>query len=594
MGHSFSFDTLPFFTHFSSGDRAAFLASSKECVYASGDLIDLRASHSLHIVVSGLFRPEGTLQRDESVLFGPGSLLGPLPFSDVTPRGTVKAVVASSVRVITLEDLYRILIGSYRTARGFIRVLSKSLVETSPIARDLAECRTRIVSVVGSKGAGKTISAVSLARALSKEGKTIILDMTLSGRSLFDYLQMKLLPPLSQKRAGAISDSFINERVSHSPAGFDLMNISSGSKVKIDSGIFSPVLFHLSRIYSYIVIDCGGMDDDILPAIDASDFVCAVAKKRQDVPKIRSFCDRHLTDGQGFFFCDNRFFAKRPFSESLMTLQKIPVDSDEGIIFELDEVLSGVAQAAQRISMRRELFLLSGAGFSSARYAGLCGVLPRDGSALVAAGSLPLLCTLLYLSAGGGRNGEKEVAAFFREEHIRAVTAPVFPDKWLLSSAPVRRAVEGIGHSLRAEQLMISVAAHMGRPGESDFLASTGAVRDLASASFCEPPLFEPVRAGRSLLCAPSSSAGIGRALTLSVDRITVCSAVSGEGYRSVIPLVRGAFGDGGDRNPFLQQKWISDRNIVIDADPANLSIKKTIASAREKWACAIEENSKD
>ena len=48
---NFSFDSLPFFTHFTAADRAAFLAASKEVRFAPGDALDLRASQSLHIVV---------------------------------------------------------------------------------------------------------------------------------------------------------------------------------------------------------------------------------------------------------------------------------------------------------------------------------------------------------------------------------------------------------------------------------------------------------------------------------------------------------------------------------------------------------------
>ncbi|HQA53569.1 MAG TPA: hypothetical protein PK419_12030, partial [Spirochaetota bacterium] len=57
----------------------------------------------------------------------------------------------------------------------------------------------KVIAVCGGAESGKTAVASNLARVLSGKGKTVILDLSYSGSSVFDVFNAKIMPPFSQK-----------------------------------------------------------------------------------------------------------------------------------------------------------------------------------------------------------------------------------------------------------------------------------------------------------------------------------------------------------------------------------------------------------
>ncbi|MGL4368377.1 MAG: hypothetical protein ACRCUT_01700, partial [Spirochaetota bacterium] len=441
----------PCFPHLTDKDARLLLPVSCEIPFLRGERIDLRNSRKVFFVSSGLFRTESALNRGESVIFGAGSVLGNLPFSDEIPRGVLTAVTPATAFAVDCDDLTRVLVSSFRTARGYLRLLGKFSESMSAPAKAMADTRPRIVTVTGSRKAGKTLSAILLASELSKKGNTILLDLSVSGTSLFDYFQCRLLPPLSQKKAGLMSDSFLEERITQVRSGLDILNLSFGAKVAVDAGILSPVLFYLSRSYKYLVIDCGADDPAMTAeALSCSDFACIVPSGKKELLRLRSACDRALCDGQELFVCENRKLSRRTGVPGDMALSAVSIHDEGGICAAMDSVSDGAAGVVERICGHKTLYLLPDKGVSSLSYSGLFAELSGKSNSSALISSWGGICMSFY-SFLSAKDAEKAIISFFSEERLRQICTPVFPKEYLYPAQGVAHALGSIPHDVRLE-----------------------------------------------------------------------------------------------------------------------------------------------
>ena len=92
-------------------------------------------------------------------------------------------------------------------------------------------------------------------------------------------------------------------------------------------------------------------------------------------------------------------------------------------------------------------------------------------------------------------------------------------------------------------------------------------------------------------ICAAKNDAFMIRTLCGIADEVVSCS-VRAENLvlpASLSPLVRYASRMCGEKSG--AEKWISDKNIVIDAENKRYNIKKIVAESREKWEKALTIN---
>ena len=90
-----------------------------------------------------------------------------------------------------------------------------------------------------------------------------ILDLSLSGSSIFNFFEKKITSPLAHKEDdNPAVEKMIKQKIETIDENLDLINIAFGAKVKVNPDILSPILFILSKEYKYIILDITDHDKE--------------------------------------------------------------------------------------------------------------------------------------------------------------------------------------------------------------------------------------------------------------------------------------------------------------------------------------------
>jgi hypothetical protein len=302
--------SVPFLQHLNDDEAEYFYRAGTFASVKKGQLVDVKKINSLYVVIDGIFEIESISNRD-IVYLSPGSFFGFMPFIDNRKKGNVRALVDSRVFVITEDDIYKIFLFSHKALRGYIKTIEGLNFDISDLGRQYFNLKGKVITVYSSlPGSGKTMLASLLGLSLSEE-KTIILDLSDRGYSVYDQFKQRLTVPLSEKDKGEkAAESLINDRIVQINDNLHLLNVSFGARVKVDPSIIGPVLFILSREYKYIIADLSDNDRDLRNRMfEQSDFIFALTDMKRGMEEIRPVFDEHLKEGQRVFFVRNNNFT---------------------------------------------------------------------------------------------------------------------------------------------------------------------------------------------------------------------------------------------------------------------------------------------
>ena len=269
---------LPFLGHLTEEESDAVSSLFSEVKMRAGEKLDLKKDSRFFLLSEGLILSEGALSRVESSYFASGSFFGSIPFVHESPRGVFRALTDSRLHAVTLEDMHRFLVSHFSALRGYLSLMKRSGGVPNEIAERMHDRKSSVITI-GSheRNSGRTVSAIAVARILAKKSEVILLDLSFEGRSLFDYMGLKLTPPVSQKKLGDGRESYITERIIRKDERFSVLNVSFGSKVKMDPAILSPLICTLSERFDYIVIDLGNNDQLIeRECVNLSDIILSI------------------------------------------------------------------------------------------------------------------------------------------------------------------------------------------------------------------------------------------------------------------------------------------------------------------------------
>ncbi|TFH43844.1 MAG: cyclic nucleotide-binding domain-containing protein, partial [Chrysiogenales bacterium] len=237
---SATLSSIPLFRHFLDDEIARLQGIGRIASIKTGQQFDMKKVNSFNVVLSGSFEIE-SLGKTDVVYLAPGSFFGAVPFTDTRQAGKVRALVDSTLIMFGVEDMYRFFLMSYRCLRGYLKIIARMGLDVSEIGKDYFGGNTRIVTVYGpSPGSGKSFLASLLGAALRRSGKTLIMDLSFSGESLFNHFEKKVSAPLSHRMAdGPALERMIAERMERVDDSLDLVNVAYGSRVRVNPDIIS-------------------------------------------------------------------------------------------------------------------------------------------------------------------------------------------------------------------------------------------------------------------------------------------------------------------------------------------------------------------
>ncbi len=493
---------IPLFRHCRDEEIGRLRGAGRVVNLKQGKLFDPGRENSLGVVIAGLFEMEAP-GRGEVVCMAPGSFFGDIPFTQNRHRGRVRALVDSSLFVFEVESVYRFFLNSYKAMRGYLRAVGAMGFEPSSLGKKYGGRAARVITVFSREdGAGKSLLASFLGLCCAREEKTIVLDVSYTGDSVFNIFEKKITTAVSQKdEENLAADSFINERTEAVDDRLSLMNIAFGSRVRVNPDILSPIIFALSREYRFIVIDLSGSDAALCDRVfDLSDVIFPIVTRPKERRALYPLLDAGLREGQRVLYTLNAFHARsaRSFEggiilEDLGITKKVP--AHESLRGRIDG--DNAAEFMEFIRGRKRGMVLETKLADSVAYAGFLAAFQRAGGKadLLYSSGMSYCMAALFALNENEDSFLQAVLAFFSEERINAMLDITFPDAFIIKSAGAARHARELTGGARIEMFRSLPAAMLAdEPGEGVRVFSTGGLAECIAASLMLAPVCESVQ----------------------------------------------------------------------------------------------------
>jgi len=490
---------IPLFRHCSDDEISYLMKIGRVSDMKRGQLFDLKKVSSLNIVINGVFEIEAPSKGDV-VYFAPGSFFGNIPFSNNRNRGMVRAVIDSKLLIFSEEDIYRFFLVSYKGLRGYIKSLDRIGLDISDVGEKYFGENSRVSTVYSPySGSGKSFFASLLGLTMSSSGRTIVLDLSYSGNSIFNYFERKITSPLSQKQDSSPGvEKMIHDRIERISDSLDILNISFGAKVKVDPGILSPILFFLSKEYRHIIIDLSDYDRDLRDrTFDLSDNIFTLIRKKKEMETVYESFDRSLNDGQRVYYIANEHFAGdvRNFRGGLILDRFEP--AEEGREFSRLEMLNeknALGQFLKLITEKKRALVLESNILESILYSGFFKKMNESGIKydIIYSSSFSYIMAVFYMLSSDEAGYKKRVASFFSEDRINSYLDVTFPEEHVFKGNSVHKMASELAGDSRIEMLEnIPIAMLSDSDSGLKRLFSTGYLKDMVTSSFLINPIFE-------------------------------------------------------------------------------------------------------
>lgn len=597
----------PLFRHISVEEFPALVKIIRLSSLKKGQIFDVKKNNSLNIIINGIFEIEGS-GRSDIVYLSPGSFFGNLPFSDNRHRGSVRALTDSIIAVMDADELVKFFFKSFKTLRGYLRIIEKLGFGLSGFGLDFTRKNSRVISVFGIESlSGKTFLTSAIASALSLKGETLILDLSYKGDTVFNYFGSRIYPPLSQKETGALdTEKFLSDRIVDAGNGISLLNITHDSKVRVNPDIVQTVILILSKKYKYILLDISNEDEDLRKSAFAiSDIIYAVLKKRSSLDLYYRLFDEELSNAQSVHYVLNEFYSGNSGeTHGELILPRFDYSRDGDFTARLKEIsasekiieISGFASKIRKASVFDSKFL------DSLFYAGFLNAAQslNTGFDCTYASSFSYMISALFSASRGEADYIKLLKKIFTGERINKYLDVAFPNDFVFDLSGIKKSADDIFGRSRIEMFKNSPWAMLGENAASGKkIISTGFMSDAFISSFCISPIFnEAVVSGKKYNCGlPYFKPGPDDLLISGFDEIYHIMVVNSENlafrdsrilnfYKKILShydVNENSYSPASDKNILLE---VSERDIKIDrivkvSEELSVKILKSMQGAK-------------
>jgi hypothetical protein len=491
--------SVPFLSHFNNEEMDIFFSSGRIVTVRSGQLVDVKKTGSLNIVLNGIFEIESPGNRDV-VYLSPGSFFGSMPFSEVKRKGNVKALVDSTLFLISEEEVFRFFLKSSKALRGYVKMLNRIGFDISETGKQYFNAKMKVVTVFSSaNSSGKTFLASALGFSLSEYDKTVILDLSYSGRSVFEFFSERLTAPLSEKPENEGSARvLIGDRLVLVNDKLHLLNVSFSSRVKTDPVIIGYLLFILAKEYKYVIADLSNNDPDLRDELfKRSDIIFNIIDGKKTSREMYSVFDSSLKDGQRLYSVRNNRISGRggDFYGGLI-LDYCEAYNDSADFEVLQEFASGesirdfnniIVKNTRSLviqSLEKDSIFLSGFLYELVKN-------ERHPDYLYSSSHSYFLTALSLLF--DKENYREVVKRFFSKEQINRICDITFPEQYVFKNDKLLKYCDELAGSRRIEMFQSLPLCRLLDSRGNERVFSTGYMSRIIAAGFVSIPLFEPV-----------------------------------------------------------------------------------------------------
>lgn len=490
---------VPFLKHFSNEEMDHFFNSGRLVTIRPGQLVDVKKTNSLNVVLEGIFEIE-TIGNRDVVYLSPGSFFGSIPFSEIRRKGSIKALTDSRLFIINEEELYRFFIIYSKGLRGYIKILNRIGFAVSEAGKQYFNSKFKLLTVFsGNSGSGKSFLASSLGLSLAKYDKTVVLDLSYSGKSVFEFLGNRLTAPLSERaESESRALSLIEERLVKPDSGPHLLNVSFSSRVKTDPDIIGYLVFILAREYKYIIADLSNDDPELRDEVFArSDYIFNIVDGKKEKGDISRIFDRTLQDGQRIFSVKNSFISGDGgafYGGLILDKCNEYINSGEPEVLRKYAGSESLDRFSRIVEKNSKALVVQSLDKDAVFLAGLFSEMNKHERQVdyFYSSSYSYFIISLYLILGK-ENLKDGFRKFFSSEQINRNCNITFPERHVFKTGNLIKYCEELAGGRRIEMFQsLPLCRLMDISGRSR-LFSTGIMSRLMAASFVSTPLFEPV-----------------------------------------------------------------------------------------------------
>ncbi|MFC1671359.1 hypothetical protein ACFL20_13280 [Spirochaetota bacterium] len=588
--------SIPLFSHCSTEELSYLKKVGRLSNIKSGSYFDLRKTNSLNIVINGMFEIEG-VGKSDIVYLSQGSFFGAIPLTTSRQYGSVKALINSTLLMFSEEDIFKLFIVSYKGLRGYLKVIEKLGFETSEIGKKYYSQKSKVVTVYSQfRECGKTFLSSILGISLSSKKKTIILDTSYKGNSVFNFFDKKLTSPLSHKKEDSSHvEKVIKEKIEKVNDSLYLMNISFGSKVKVAPDILSPILFILSKEFEYIILDVSDYDPDLRDkSLVLSDIVFAFVRKQKEFDFLYNLFDTRLNDFQKVYYVLNEFYSgKLNAFEGGLILNKYDVNENKYGFFH--NMVQGeddfLKEFTDEVTRKNRALVLETNLFESISFFGILNNLQDTSNTYnsIYSSSFSSIVVFLYTISRDEKEFKERIKSFFSEKRLNSFLDIVFPEENIFKRNKIEKFSAELCGNNRVEKFMnlpVTLLNDSNLNKEVNF--STGYLKDLLAASFLLYPVFESIPIGENNFNSgyPFSRVRPETLFRTDVDEITFVKVNNTEiikikedkvltFYKKYLEFLQIDKDDSKIYN-------LSDSSIVIDLSESKLRIENILKTSKE------------
>jgi hypothetical protein len=579
----------PLFGHLPAHDIQKLNALFTTEEVKTGKSIDIKSTDNFYILRNGILQSEGALNKGESFYTAPGSFFGSIPFSSEEPRGSVKVLTDSVLLTAKTSHIRKYFLSSFPSLRGYIRMLSQSGISLAENIQPVYEKKAVVISVLShDRNVERSALSTVLAKNLSEKDSTVIVDFSLDERSVFDYSGLKITPPLSEKKIGEGKDSYLEDRIVKRSERLFLLNATSGSKVKTDPAIVSPLISFLAGKYRYIIIDIGFHSTDIIhETLKLSDRVVSLYKNRREFESYKKEMGGLLVNGQTLhhmYFDSKLSEIKR--SGRVWSIPSFGDSEDIGSLSEWSSVVQ-FSSAAESMAAGKKAIVLENTGYLSLGFSQLIPRLAEISGDACAVYASSFAFTLLAFYFNNPREYRKNIRSLFSDNALLSLLDVRYPGEHLLSDRSLKSLASRLKRTLRLEDLSAEIFTAFSSAGFNG-VTSSGSLRDLAGTVLAEAPYTAPYRLNGIRANALSKALHPSFFMMRGFERIIsirLCPQNPVYPKNRSLYLFRSGLGADISRE---RQKWTADENIVIDVDAAKCNIKGMLTGLNDVWEPVI------
>ncbi len=585
---------IPLFRHCTAEEMGLLYKNSRLTRIKKGQRLDVKTLRALCIVLDGVFEIEA-LASSDVVYLAPGSFFGNIPFIQDRQHGIVKSLTEASLLMMEEDKLKLFFLQSFKSLRGYAEILHRLGFDSTEAARNIQNKKCKIVTVFSSfDKTGKTLLTSLVATKLAEIDRVIVLDVSNQGSSVFDYFNMRITPPLSQKQIdNSSTESLLMDRIEVVHDNLSILNVSYGSKVSINSKIISPLIFYLSQHYKYIVMDLTGENEELAKAVfTESDIVLGVTRIDKSQNRMSEFIDKNVRQGQRVINIYNEYSGGqvKRYDNGLIFEKIIFENSNEFGLEVLSQCQSETVSRIVELIIRKNKILVMESNLLEA--VALAPFLEKErdsgGYTSFYTSSFSYLILVFYLLSGDKKETYERIKHFFSENRLNGILDIVFPEDYVFRKDKISKRMYEIAGNRRIENFSAMPVSFASSASGRGRLFSSGMVKDSLETSFVLEPVFEPVVLNGEKYYSgyPHAKVSVEEVLRSDADEITYLSVHNSEkmdfkGSR-ILNFYQNFINHLEERQEEKKNSELADKSVQISIDQKYFSIDAIIEAAEK------------